>query len=181
MSFVFKKLHIPGPILVESKAFFDERGFFTELFKGSDFVQNGIPMSFVQDNFSRSKRGVIRGLHYQLPPKAQGKLVRVLKGRGLDIAVDIRRASETFLKYVAIELSEDNNLALFIPEGFAHDFMAFTDDTFLLYKCTNEYSPEHERGIRYDDPDINIDWGIVEPLVAKRDADFPYAKNAEVF
>ncbi len=136
---------------------------------------------FVQDNFSCSKKGVIRGLHYQINPKAQGKLVKVLKGKILDAAVDIRRNSPTFLQSVVVELSDENNRMLFIPQGFAHGFVALSDDVKFLYKCTAEYSKEHERGIRFNDPDINIDWGISNPLVSEKDLKLPYAKDAEVF
>lgn len=181
MSFIFKKLEIPEVILVEASAFPDERGYFTEVFKASEFEKNGITASFGQDNFSSSKKGVIRGLHYQLDPKAQGKLVRVLDGRILDVAVDIRRNSPTFLKSVAVELSGENNKMLFIPPGFAHGFVTLSEDVKFLYKCTGEYSKEHERGIRFDDPDININWGISNPIVSEKDLELPYAKDAEVF
>lgn len=181
MSFIFKKLEIPEVILVESLAFPDERGFFTEIFKDSEFKKNGITASFVQDNFSYSKRGVIRGLHYQLNPKAQGKLVMVLNGKILDVAVDIRRGSPTFLKSVAVELSDKNNRMLFIPPGFAHGFVALSDEVKFLYKCTAEYSKEHECGIRFDDHDININWGISNPIVSRKDLELPCAKHAEVF
>lgn len=181
MSFIFKKLEIPEIILIEASAFHDERGYFTEVFKASEFAKNGITTSFTQDNFSSSKKGVIRGLHYQLNPKAQGKLVRVLKGKILDIAVDVRRDSPTFLKNVSVELSDENNRMLFIPAGFAHGFVTLSDEVKFLYKCTVEYSKEHERGIRFDDPAINIDWGILNPLVSEKDLELPYAKDAELF
>lgn len=181
MSFSFKKLDIPEVTLIECSAFPDERGFFTEVFKASEFEANGLPSTFLQDNFSHSKKGVIRGLHYQLNPKAQGKLVRVLKGKIIDVAVDVRHDSPTFLKSVAVELSDENNRMLFIPTGFAHGFVALSDEVKFLYKCTEEYSKEHERGIRFDDPDININWGISDPLVSAKDLELPYAKDAEVF
>lgn len=181
MTFIFKKLEIPEVVLIEAPAFPDERGFFTEVFKASEFEKNGLPTTFLQDNFSSSTKGVIRGLHYQLHPKAQGKLVRVLKGKIIDVAVDIRRGSPTFLKSVAVELSEENNKMLFIPAGFAHGFVTLTDEVKFLYKCTGEYSKEHERGIRFDDPDIGIDWGISNPLVSEKDRQLPFAKDAEVF
>lgn len=181
MSFTFKKLAIPEVILVESSVAVDGRGFFTEVFKASEFEKNGVFASFVQDNFSHSKKGVIRGLHYQLNPKAQGKLVRVIKGKILDVAVDVRRASPTFLQKVEVELSDENNRMLFIPPGFAHGFVVLSDEVKFLYKCTAEYSKEHERGIRFDDPSINIDWRISDPLVSEKDLGLPYAKDAEVF
>lgn len=181
MSFIFKKLEIPDVVLVESSLSRDDRGFFTEVFKACEFEKNGMPYSFVQDNYSQSKKGCIRGLHYQLDPKAQGKLVRVLKGRIMDVAVDVRRNSPTFLKKITVELSDENNKMLYIPTGFAHGFVALSDDVRFLYKCTAEYSKDHERGIRFDDPDIGIDWGIEEPIISKKDLILPYAKDAEVF
>jgi len=181
MSFTFNKLNIPEVILIESSVSTDDRGFFTEVFKASEFEKHGVATSFVQDNFSHSKKGVIRGLHYQLNPKAQGKLVRVIKGKIMDIAVDVRHDSPTFLQKVEVELSEENNRMLFIPPGFAHGFVALSDEVKFLYKCTAEYSKEHERGIRFDDPNINIDWRISDPLVSEKDLMLPYAKDAEVF
>lgn len=181
MSFTFKKLAIPEVVLIESSVSVDDRGFFTEVFRASEFEKNGITASFVQDNFSHSKKGVIRGLHYQLNPKAQGKLVRVIKGKILDVVVDVRRGSPTFLNKITIELSSENNHMLYIPTGFAHGFVALSDEVNFLYKCTAEYSKEHERGIRYDDPEINITWGIPEPLVSEKDLALPFAKDAEVF
>ena len=181
MSFAFTKQAIPEVILVESSLFPDERGFFTEIFRASEFEKNGLPGHFLQDNFSYSRKGVVRGLHYQLDPKAQGKLVRVLKGKILDVAVDVRRESPTFLQKVAVELSDENNRMLFIPEGFAHGFVALSEEVHFLYKCTSEYSKEHERGIRYDDPDIAIDWKVSHPLVSEKDLELPYAKDAEIF
>lgn len=181
MSFIFKKLALPEVVLIESTTQSDDRGFFVEIFRTLEFKKNGLPTTFTQDNFSRSKKGVLRGLHYQLNPKAQGKLVRVLKGKVLDVAVDVRKNSPTFLKSIAVELSDENNQMLFIPAGFAHGFVALTDDVNFFYKCTSEYSKEHERGIRFDDPEINIDWGVVNPLVSEKDLLLPYAKDAEVF
>lgn len=179
MPFLFKKSAIPEVLVVESKEFSDNRGSFSELFKASEFSAAGIP-PFVQDNYSRSKKGVIRGLHYQLAPKAQGKLVRVLRGEVLDVAVDVRPGSTTFLKHVAVRLSEANNLMLYIPPGFAHGFSALADDVIFVYKCTEEYSPEHERGIRHDDPALGIDWEVDAPVVSRRDAELPLASAAEL-
>lgn len=181
MSFIFIKQAIPEVILIESSVFSDERGFFTEVFKSSEFEKNGMPGNFTQDNFSFSKKGVIRGLHYQLNPKAQGKLVRVLEGEVLDVAVDMRRESPTFLQKVSVVLSAENNRMLFIPVGFAHGFAALSEEVHFLYKCTSEYSKEYECGVRYDDPDISIDWNVSSPIVSEKDLNLPYAKNAEVF
>ena len=138
-------------------------------------------MDFVQDNHSLSKKNVIRGLHYQYNPKAQGKLIRVLKGAVIDIAVDIRKSSATFLKYFSMELSGENNKMLFIPPGFAHGFIALTNDTHLIYKCTEEYDPATDAGIRWNDPDIGIKWPVEDPIVSKKDNILPFIKNAKLF
>jgi dTDP-4-dehydrorhamnose 3,5-epimerase len=180
MPFTFNELDIEGLIIIEPKVFHDERGFFLESYKEEEFRQKGLNLKFVQDNHSRSKKGVIRGLHYQLNPKAQGKLVRVVKGRVFDVAVDIRQSSPTFLKWVGLELNEENNLMLYIP-GFAHGFAALTDDVHLLYKCTEDYSKECERGIIWNDPDIAVKWGIPNPIVSDKDKLLPRLKDAEIF
>lgn len=181
MPFVFKDCEIPGPIIVEPKAFGDERGFFLESYKKSDFVKNGIDVEFKQDNHSLSTKGVLRGLHYQKPPSAQAKLVRVIKGSVWDVAVDIRKESPTFKKWIAVELSEENKKMFYIPEGFAHGFVALTDDVHLVYKCSNEYSPLHDAGIRWDDPEIAVEWPVRKPLLSDKDLVLPYLKDAEVF
>src|SRR5690606_21623011 len=133
----------------------------------------GIPDEFVQDNLSLSQKGVLRGLHYQAPPFGQGKLVSVLRGRVLDVAVDIRFGSPTFGKHVAVELSADNKRQLWIPEGFAHGFLSLENDTLFSYKCTNVYSKEHDRGVRWNDPALGIAWGIEEPLLSEKDTAQP--------
>lgn len=176
MSFSFKKLSIPDLVIVESKVFEDERGFFTEKYRKSEFQQQGLP-DFIQDNYSHSRFGVIRGLHYQVSPHTQGKLVTVLKGRILDVAVDVRKNSKYFGKWVGIELSDDNNLSFFIPPGFAHGFVALSPEVCFLYKCTTEYNPLSERGIRWDDPDLNIDWKVINPIVSERDKKLPLLKE----
>ncbi len=181
MPFEFEPLEIPGLIVIRPKVFKDPRGFFLETFKRSDFADNGIKGEFVQDNLSFSTRDVIRGLHYQLPPEAQGKLVSVIKGRAWDVAVDIRKGSPYFLKWHPVELSEENHTMLFIPPGFAHGFVALSDEVHFLYKCTFEYAQDLERGIRWDDPDINIEWPIENPIVSDRDANLPLLKDAEIF
>lgn len=181
MPFTFKKLSLPDVILIEPRVFPDERGFFLESYKSSEFKNAGLDVSFVQDNHSLSQKGVIRGLHYQMPPKAQGKLVRVIKGSVYDVAVDIRRQSPTFLKWVCEELSESNHRMLYIPPGFAHGFAALTDDVHLVYKCTEEYAPQFDRGIRWDDAAINIAWNIDGPIVSDKDKALPIVKDAEVF
>lgn len=176
----FKTLDIPDLILVEQVVFYDVRGFFTELYKRTPFLSNNIPYDFVQVNLSFSKKGVIRGLHYQLKPMEQGKLVTVIKGRILDVAVDIRRDSPWFKKYVAVELSDKNRYALWVPPGFAHGFQAL-EDSYVLYLVTKEYSPEHERCIRWDDPEINIQWPIRENIIlSDKDKKCPNLKHAEI-
>lgn len=152
-------LAIADVLLLEPRVFGDARGFFFESFNQEAFNQaTGTNYQFVQDNHSRSSRGVLRGLHYQLPPKAQGKLVRVVRGAVWDVAVDIRKGSPTFGRWVAEELSEDNHRQLWIPPGFAHGFLALTDTADFLYKTTDYYSPEHERVIRWDDSTLDIHW-----------------------
>jgi len=172
--FEFTRLEIPEVVLVRAKAFHDSRGFFMEAYKFSEFVSNGISVRFVQDNFSRStRRGVLRGLHYQKDPKAQGKLVMVLRGRIWDVAVDIRRGSPTYGRWVAAELSEDEHTMLWVPPGFAHGFCVLSDGADVLYKCTEEYAPELDRGIRWDDPDLAISWPVAEPVLSEKDASLP--------
>jgi len=181
MPFSFAPLSIPEVILVEPKIFPDDRGFFFETFKSSDFEQANLPTCFIQDNFSFSKKDVIRGLHYQKQPKTQGKLVAVLKGSVWDVAVDIRRQSSTFLTWVAVELNDKSHAMLYIPPGFAHGFVALTEDVHLLYKCTNEYDPQADAGIRWDDPDIAIPWPVGSPIISEKDRKLPFIRQAEVF
>lgn len=177
---VFKRLEIPDVVLIEPEVFTDTRGFFKEIYKRTPFLANGVPYDFVQANASLSRRGVVRGLHYQLKPMEQGKLVTVLRGRILDVAVDIRRGSPWYGRYVAAELSEDNHRLLWIPPGFAHGFQALEDNTLVLYLVTKEYSREHERCIRYDDPEIGIEWPIKEGLVvSEKDKKCPPLRGAE--
>jgi dTDP-4-dehydrorhamnose 3,5-epimerase len=178
---IFTPLSIPDVILIEPKVFTDDRGFFFESFKASDFEKANLPTHFVQDNFSFSKKDVIRGLHYQKNPKAQGKLVIVLKGGVWDVAVDIRRESPTFLKWVAVEMNDQNHAMLYIPSGFAHGFISLTEGVHLLYKCTNEYDPQADAGIRWNDPDIGIPWPVSNPIVSAKDAALPLLNQAELF
>jgi len=174
----FKKLNIPEVVLIECEVFSDERGFFTELYKRADFLANGISYDFVQANLSFSKRGVVRGLHYQLKPMEQGKLVYVICGKVFDVAVDIRKNSPWFGKYVGVILEPGH--ALWIPPGFAHGFQAL-EDTYFLYLVTKEYSPQHERGIRWDDPNIGISWPIKEGvIISEKDKKQPPLREAEI-
>ncbi len=176
----FIRLEIPDIILVEPMVFPDNRGFFAELYKRTDFLTGGVPHDFVQVSLSRSRRGVVRGLHYQLKPMEQGKLVTVVKGRVVDVAVDVRRGSPWFGKYVMIELSADNPRLLWIPPGFAHGFQALEDDTLFLYLQTKEYSPQHERCIAWNDTEISIQWPIREGVViSEKDGKCPPLRQAE--
>ncbi len=168
MPFSFKKLNIPDIILIEPTVMKDERGFFMETYKSSIFKENNIP-EFVQENHSYSIKGVIRGMHYQIAPKAQGKLVRCVKGEILDIALDIRENSPTRYSFVKVILSSENRLELYIPEGFAHGFCVLSDEAEIVYKCTSEYSKEHERGILWNDKKLNIDWPIKDPVISEKD------------
>ena len=156
----FIKTELDGVVIVEPRVFEDERGYFFESYNEAEFIKNGIPNKFVQDNQSKSSYGVVRGLHCQLGEFAQAKLVRVLHGRVLDVAVDIRKNSPTFGKYVAVELSDENKRQLFIPRGFLHGFSVLSDTAVFAYKCDNLYAPHAEFGIRFDDQDIGIDWKI---------------------
>lgn len=170
MPFEFIKQEIEDVILVKPKVFGDNRGFFMESYKKSDFFENGIRVEFNQDNHSKSTAHVLRGLHYQAKPYGQAKLVRCSKGRIYDVAVDIRPNSKTFGKYVKVELSEDNKQMLFIPEGFAHGFVVLSDVAELLYKASGEYNPLADRGVLWNDKDINIDWEIdFEPILSDKD------------
>lgn len=179
MPFTFKKLEIPEVILVDAKAFSDERGFFMESFKESVFNANGIDTRFVQDNYSHSVKGVLRGLHYQKIPKAQTKLVMAIKGEIFDVAVDVRKNSPTYGKWVGEILSEQNHRLLYVPEGFAHGFCVLSNEADVLYKVNSEYSPEHERGIIWNDPELNIKWLTDKPIMIKKDLELPMLKNAD--
>ena len=165
------RLAIPDVILLEPKVFGDDRGFFFESYNREAFRQaTGLDPDFVQDNHSRSVKGVLRGLHYQLPPKAQGKLVRVVAGEVFDVAVDIRKGSPTFGKWVAEILSAENKRQMWIPSGFAHGFLTLSETAEFLYKTTDYYSPQHERCIRWDDSAIEIDWPLAgEPVLSGKD------------
>lgn len=168
---------IPGLLIFELQAFSDERGFFMETYNRDRYRQTGVGPEFFQDNLSCSKRGVVRGLHYQAPPVAQGKLVSVIRGRVLDVAVDIRSGSPTYGKFVMVELSAENRKQFWIPAGFAHGFVSLEDDTLFAYKCTAPYSKGHDRGIRWNDPAIGINWGVDSPIVSEKDKQHPLLKD----
>lgn len=167
----FIKTNIEGVMIVEPKIFKDQRGYFFESYNEEEFTRNGIPNHFVQDNQSKSSYGVVRGLHCQLGEHSQAKLVRVLKGKVLDVAVDVRPGSRTFGKYVAVELSDENQRQLFIPRHFLHGFSVLSDEAVFAYKVDNFYCKESECGIRYDDPEINVDWKIPTDKIITSDKD----------
>lgn len=179
MPFCFTKLSIPEVILVESKSFPDERGYFLEIFKESDLIKNGINSRFLQDNFSHSKKDVLRGLHFQKSPKSQAKLVSVTRGTIFDVAVDIRKNSPTYRRWIGETLSDKNHKMLYIPEGFAHGFCVVSEEADVLYKVSQEYSPEHEKGIIWNDPDINITWPIEKPILHEKDQLLPFLKDTD--
>lgn len=167
---MIEKFDIEGIVLLTPRIFKDDRGLFFESFNQMLFNEAvGDSITFVQDNISVSKKGVVRGLHFQKPPHAQGKLVRVVKGKVIDVAVDIRKDSPTYGQHVAVELSDDNHKMLWIPEGFAHGFVALEDDTIFSYKCTNFYNHQSEDAILWNDKGLNIDWNVKKPILSEKD------------
>lgn len=179
MPFEFKTFDISGPVLITPQVFGDDRGFFLELYKHSDFVSAGIKEHLVQDNYSKSAIGVLRGLHYQKNPKAQGKLVMCLKGSIYDVAVDIRKGSSTFGKWVGVELSVENRHMLYVPPGFAHGFQVLSEAAEVLYKCTDEYSPSNDRGVIWNDPFLGITWPLKDPVLSGKDKILPLLRDAD--
>jgi len=179
MPFTYKKLNLSDVMLVEAKSFPDDRGYFKEIFKESSFIENEINTRFVQDNFSHSIKGVLRGLHFQKNPKAQAKLVTVLRGEIFDVAVDVRKDSPTYRKWLGETLSGQNHKLLFIPEGFAHGYCVLSDEADIFYKVNQEYSPEHDSGFIWNDPEINIKWPIDKPIISEKDQKLPLFKNAD--
>ncbi len=179
MPFTFKKLEISDVILIEAKSFADNRGFFLESFKESSFIENGINTKFVQDNLSHSIKGVLRGLHYQKNPNAQAKLVSVIKGEIFDVVVDIRKGSPTYGKWISEILSEKNHKLLYVPEGFAHGFLVLSGEAYVLYKVNSEYSSENERGLIWNDSELDIAWPMDEPIVAQKDNEAPNLENID--
>ena len=170
MPFEFKKLEIPDVIMIKPKVFEDERGFFMETYKKEDFDEKaGINGEFIQDNHSKSKRGVLRGLHFQKEPYAQAKIVRCIRGAIYDVAVDLRKNSPTFGNYVGINLSEDNMYQLYIPGGCAHGFLVVSDAAEVIYKVDNSYAPDFESGLRWNDPDVDIPWPNKNPILSSKD------------
>lgn len=176
----FQKTTIEGLILITPKVFKDQRGFFLESYSDKAFKNVGITTVFVQDNHSRSEpSGVLRGLHFQKPPFAQCKLIRVIQGSIFDVAVDLRKNSPTFGKWLGFELTSDNYNMLLVPQGFAHGFCTLVPGTEVQYKVDNFYSPEHDSGIRWNDPDLNIPWPIKEPVLSAKDAVLPFFKELD--
>jgi dTDP-4-dehydrorhamnose 3,5-epimerase len=178
MVFKFKKTKLKDVLIIEPSVILDSRGFFIEIFKESDF-KDYIKKKFVQENHSQSKKNTLRGLHYQLNPKAQAKLVRCIKGSMLCVAVDIRKNSITYTNWISEILSEKNKKMLYIPEGFAHGVLALEDDAEVIYKCTEEYSLDNEASIFWNDPEININWGVKNPILSDKDLNAPLLKNAK--
>ena len=179
----YKQTDIEGVYIIEPRVFTDPRGYFVEAWKKAEFEEHIGKVDFIQDNESKSSRGVLRGLHYQQGEWSQAKLVRVIKGRVLDVAVDIRRSSPTFGHHVAVELSEDNKLQLFIPRGFAHGFLVMSDEAVFTYKVDNAYAPHAEAGILWNDPELGINWPIRadEVITSEKDMKQPLLKDARLF
>ena len=179
MSFAFERLAIPDVVVVRPERRGDARGFFAETYRASAFAEAGIPGPFVQDNLVRSGARVLRGLHYQLPPHAQGKLLQVLRGAVFDVAVDLRRSSPTFGRWVGWELSADTGELLWVPPGFAHGYAVLGDGADLAYKVTAEYRAELDRGVRWNDPGIGVAWPLRDPVLSPRDLSLPFLSELE--
>jgi dTDP-4-dehydrorhamnose 3,5-epimerase len=177
----FIKTEIPDVYIIEPLVFGDNRGYFLESFNLEKFEENIYPIKFVQDNESKSSRGVLRGLHFQKPPFEQAKLVRCIEGRVLDVAVDVRKESPTYGKHVAVELSGENKRQLFVPRGFAHGFSVLSDTAIFAYKVDNTYAPESDSGILFDDKELNIDWGLSkeEILLSVKDKNLSFFKDLD--
>jgi dTDP-4-dehydrorhamnose 3,5-epimerase len=173
MPFSFHPTTLPGVVIVEPKVFADERGFFVETYKRSDFVAGGIDVDFVQENHSKSVRGTLRGLHFQRAPKAQAKLVRAIEGEVFDVVVDIRKGSPTFGRWETVLLSADNRLSVYVPAGYAHGFCVTSAEAQVVYKTSVEYAPELESGVRWDDPALAIPWPVSAPFLSPRDGRWP--------
>lgn len=174
-----RETELDGVLEIEAKIFADNRGFFTETYNQETWAARGFNETFVQDNLSMSKAGTLRGMHYQIHPHAMGKLVRVISGAVFDVAVDLREESPTFGQWIGRELTGQNGLMLWIPEGFAHGFLALRDDTLVYYKCTGGHAPQSERALRHDDPEIGIVWPATPSIISPKDADAPALSDAE--
>ncbi|MDD4847483.1 MAG: dTDP-4-dehydrorhamnose 3,5-epimerase [Bacteroidales bacterium] len=172
-----QKTELEGVFIIQPDVFEDERGYFFEAFNAAKYREFGLPTDFVQDNESKSKKNVLRGLHFQKPPYAQGKLIRVIQGKVLDVAVDLRKGSTTFGKWTSVILSADNKTTFWVPAGFAHGFATLADENIVLYKCTTPYNKESEGSIRWNDPDINVQWNIDNPILSPKDTISPFLKD----
>lgn len=171
---------IPEVKIITPKVFGDHRGWFMETYSERDLKEYGIDVTFVQDNRSFSaQKGTLRGLHFQRPPMTQAKLLTCLKGEILDVAADLRKDSPTYLKWVAVKLTEENKKQLFIPEGFAHGFLTLTDNVEIMYKCNAFYAPECDAGIRFNDPSVHVDWGIEHPILSEKDQNAPFLSEID--
>lgn len=171
---------LPGVVIVEPQVFGDHRGWFMESWSQKTMADNGLNVNFVQDNLSyTARKGTLRGIHFQQYPMAQTKLVRVTRGAVMDVAVDLRKDSPTYRQWVAVELSAENRKQLLIPQGFGHAFLTLTDNVEFVYKCDNFYSKEHDRNIRFDDPELGVEWGIAEPILSEKDAAAPFLKDSD--
>ncbi|OYX64244.1 MAG: dTDP-4-dehydrorhamnose 3,5-epimerase [Sphingomonadales bacterium 32-64-17] len=179
---IITKCDIAGPLVIEPKVFGDERGFFMESWSAAKFAEAGLDIAFVQDNHSRSQKGVLRGMHFQ-NPGPQGKLVRVVSGAVFDVAVDLRRSSPTFGQWTGVELSAENKRMFWVPQGFAHGFLTLEDDTDFLYKCDAPYAPQHEHSLAWDDPDVGIEWPLdgIEVQLSAKDAKGTRLSDVEAF
>jgi dTDP-4-dehydrorhamnose 3,5-epimerase len=177
MPSIFESTALAGVIIIVPKLFGDARGFLMETFKRSEFEAAGLPVTLVQENHSLSSAGTLRGLHYQRDPKAQGKLVRVIRGEIFDVAVDIRSGSPTYGQWVGVALSDSNRKSIYIPPGFAHGFCVVSPEAEVIYKTTEEYAPDHEHGIRWDDPALGITWPVTSPNLSERDKHWPPFKK----
>lgn len=175
-----EKTKLSGVYVITPKVFGDKRGWFMESYSKRDLKENGIDVDFVQDNRSFSeKKGIIRGLHFQRNPMCQAKMLTCISGAILDVAVDLRKDSPTYKQWISVELTGENKKEIFIPKGFAHGFVTLTDNVEISYKCDEFYSPEHDGGIRYDDPSIGVDWGVDNPILSDKDVNAPYLKDIE--
>ena len=173
---------IPDVLIIKPQVFADERGYFFESYNREKMITTGIDMDFVQDNESKSAKGVLRGLHFQKPPFSQGKLVRVIQGAVLDVAVDLRQSSPTYGKWVGVELTAKNKWMCWIPSGFAHGFLTLEDDTVFFYKCTNFYNKESEGSVRWNDPKLGIDWRNSNPILSTKDVEAPlFSELGKIF
>jgi dTDP-4-dehydrorhamnose 3,5-epimerase len=181
MPFTFRRFEqMPEVVLIEPRMFPDERGWFGETYKKSDFTRQGIGLDFSQDNHSRSTaKEILRGLHFQKEPAAQGKLVRCVAGEVFDVAVDIRKGSPRYAKWVSANLSADNHVMIWVPPGFAHGVLTMSDVAEIMYKVTSEYSPSNDRSIRWNDPEIGVKWPVTRPILSKKDAEAPLLRDVD--